>query len=431
MLTVIRPHPPPRSIMNGDNRSNGYSRFNGVGAQSYQQRLQQQQQVPQKEIPRPPSPTAISRTYKTCTNLFLTRRLPEALATLQPVVAESANPRSKVSRSLRIKVWSLYFAILDAAAKMGSEEGKKLWGAAEWRKIVQKIRTAKVWDEAVEAYTSEGRVDADVVIALVMLLLTHAVDQQPTQKRLEAYMSASSSLIGSDEHPKAIAQRVKLMELYILHVLPKVDQWTYAREFTQGSNDLDDDQKEQFLATLDALQKEKEDAEEHARRIEAEVEAARLAESWHRDKSPSVAGSSTSTHSRRKTSPDSSRHRPKSRGSIPGGRLDVPGQRRPRQVSIESTTGATSSKEDAKGTVQARHQASSLFGHTQALFNKIQAAMFNPQGNSLLLRTVIMLCAVVYATSKKKVRERIKKLLMVAWLKTSRTVGMGMKVTYI
>ena len=49
----------------------------------------------------------------------------------------------------------------------------------------------------------------------------------------------------------------------------------------------------------------------------------------------------------------------------------------------------------------------------------------------MLLRTVLMLFAVVYATSKKKVRERIRRLLMVAWLKTSRTVGMGMKVTYI
>ena len=78
----------------------------------------------------------------------------------------------------------------------------------------------------------------------VMLLLSHAADQRPTQKRLEAYMSASSSLMGNDEDPKAVAQRVKLMELYILHVLPKVDEWAYAREFTQGSNDLDDDQKE-------------------------------------------------------------------------------------------------------------------------------------------------------------------------------------------
>lgn len=157
-------------MVNGDRPTNGYSRYNGAGSNGDLQahhHLQQHQQQQQKQPPpRPPSAAEISSTYKTCTNLFLTRRLPEALARLQPVVAESANPRGKCPRGLRIKVWSLYFAILDAAAKMGSEDGKKLWGAAEWRKIVQKIRTAKVWDEAVEAYTNEGKVDPDVVIAL-------------------------------------------------------------------------------------------------------------------------------------------------------------------------------------------------------------------------------------------------------------------------
>lgn len=421
-------------MMNGDRPTNGFSRFNGSGAnghlQPHQQQHHQQPQEQKQPAARPPSAAEITRTYKTCTNLFLTRRLPEALATLQPVVAESANPRGKCSRGLRIKVWSLYFAILDAAAKMGSEEGKKLWGAGEWRKIVQKIRTAKVWDEAVEAYTNEGRVDGDVVIALVMLLLSHAADQRPTQKRLEAYMSASSSLMGNDEDPKAVAQRVKLMELYILHVLPKVDEWQYAREFTQGSNDLDDDQKEQFLATLDALFGEKEEAEEHARRIEAqrdaEIESARLAAENRSSVSPSVSGSIRSSSSRqRKPSPSNSiRQRPKSRGSVSGAHLEVPGQRSKGSRSAER-------EKSKEGAVAARHQASSLFGHTQALFTKMQKAMFSAQGNSLLLRTVIMLCAVVYATSKKKVRERIKRLLMVAWLKTSRTVGMGMKVTYI
>lgn len=104
--------------------------------------------------------------------------------------------------------------------------------------------------------------------------------------------------------------------------------------------------------------------------------------------------------------------------------MEVPGQRSKGSRSAER-------EKSKEGAVAARHQASSLFGHTQALFTKMQKAMFSAQGNSLLLRTVIMLCAVVYATSKKKVRERIKRLLMVAWLKTSRTVGMGMKVTYI
>ena len=84
----------------------------------------------------------------------------------------------------------------------------------------------------------------------VMLLLSHSADQRPTQRRLEAYMSASSSLMGNDDDPKAVAQRVKLMELYILHVLPKVDEWQYAREFTQGSNDLHDEQKEVCCTSL-------------------------------------------------------------------------------------------------------------------------------------------------------------------------------------
>ena len=76
-----------------------------------------------------------------------------------------------------------------------------------------------------------------------MLLLSHAQDQKPTQKRVEAYMSASATLNQEDD-PKALSQRIKLMELYVLHILPKVDEWDYAREFTQGSNDLDEEQKE-------------------------------------------------------------------------------------------------------------------------------------------------------------------------------------------
>lgn len=182
------------------------------------------------------------------------------------------------------------------------------------------------------------------------------------------------------------------------------------------------------MATLDALLKEKEEAEKLAEALEirrnAELaESRRLAEadlissSRQRDVSPSVAGSVRSTRSRRKRSPEG-QTRPK---ASTGGRLDVP-------TTQEAAARRTAAPKDALHT---RHQTSSLFGHTQALFNKMQKAMFSGQGNSLLLRTVLMLCAVVYATSKKKVRERIKKLLVMAWLKTSRTVGMGIKVTYI
>lgn len=49
---------------------------------------------------------------------------------------------------------------------MGAEEGKKVWGAQEWRKIVARVRNGAVWDEAIAAYGGEGKIDGDVVNAL-------------------------------------------------------------------------------------------------------------------------------------------------------------------------------------------------------------------------------------------------------------------------
>jgi hypothetical protein len=128
-------------------------------------RQQQPQQYQQHEPTRLP-PQTISHIYKSCTNLFLTRRLPEALAALQPVVNDRSASIRQCPRALRIKFWGLYLAILDAAAKMGATEGKATWGEKEWPELVGKIRNGFVWDEVNMAYGNEGRVDADVIVTL-------------------------------------------------------------------------------------------------------------------------------------------------------------------------------------------------------------------------------------------------------------------------
>lgn len=74
--------------------------------------------------------------------------------------------------------------------------------------------------------------------------MAHSQDQSVTQKKIEAYLSAAPNTIGTDDDPKGISQRVKLVELYILHVIPRVGDWDYAREFTNTSPDLDDEQKD-------------------------------------------------------------------------------------------------------------------------------------------------------------------------------------------
>lgn len=152
MLRAI-PYPPPRTMVSGDFPSHAQQPGSPVANG-------------QRSVRRPSdSPSVLAKTYKTCANLFLTRRLPEALSTLQPVVTGPAFSKS-TSRATRTKLWNLYLAILDTAVKMGPDEGKHVWGSQEWRKLVGKVRTGAVWDEANRAYGGEGELDGDVANAL-------------------------------------------------------------------------------------------------------------------------------------------------------------------------------------------------------------------------------------------------------------------------
>lgn len=127
--------------------------------------------------PRPQS-SQISKTYKQASTLFLTRRLPEALSTILPVIqplpaladAEPVEPApvARASRSTRIKVWTLYLTILNAIVELDPDEGKDAFGSQEWRALCAKVRDGEIWEEVVrDGYHGvEGDVDCDVVINL-------------------------------------------------------------------------------------------------------------------------------------------------------------------------------------------------------------------------------------------------------------------------
>lgn len=114
----------------------------------------------------------ISKTYRQASTLFLTRRLPEALSTLLPLITAASEgeptPVAGASRTTRVKVWSLYLTTLNAIVEMEPEEGKSAFGTQEWRALCAKVRDGTVWDEIVRNgyHGSEGDVDSEVVINL-------------------------------------------------------------------------------------------------------------------------------------------------------------------------------------------------------------------------------------------------------------------------
>jgi hypothetical protein len=123
----------------------------------------------------------IAKTYRQAANLFLTRRLPESLSTIEPIIIpqsldatgglaseRSTAPIALASRSSRIKVWSFYLTFLNSVVELGPEEGKHAFGSTKWKALVAKARDGTVWDDVVrDGYGGmEGNVDADVVVNL-------------------------------------------------------------------------------------------------------------------------------------------------------------------------------------------------------------------------------------------------------------------------
>ena len=129
----------------------------------------------------------ILKVYKQASQLFLTRRLSEALSALRPVISppgvsedeqrrddDESPPQAPIataSSKLRIKIWSLYISLLNAIIELGPEEGKQAFSINEWKALVSSAREGDVWETVVKhGYGGrEGSVDAEVVNNLYAL----------------------------------------------------------------------------------------------------------------------------------------------------------------------------------------------------------------------------------------------------------------------
>ena len=125
----------------------------------------------------------ISKGYKQASQLFLTRRLSEALAILQPVIARPVQtngnttgehdavllaPIAMAAQTQRVKIWSLYVTLMNAIVDLGNDEGKRSFGQKEYKALVAKVRDGEIWEQVVrDGYGGrEGSVDAEVVYNL-------------------------------------------------------------------------------------------------------------------------------------------------------------------------------------------------------------------------------------------------------------------------
>jgi hypothetical protein len=414
-----------------------------------------------------------SKTYKKASQLYLTRRLPESLASLQPIITVPASqdehltngdhsaavaPIATAPSTWRIKVWNLYITLLSAIVDLGAEEGKTQFGQKEWKAIATQVREGGIWETVVQVgYRSrEGSVDAEVVYNLATLILNHSSSQSLNQQRLETYLSSygqpnldladrlQDASDGIQQHriptgngtdtPKDLAARVRIIELFTLHVLPRNEEWEYAQEFINLSEVLDEERKELFLQTLEGLKEEKERGEMRAaelqRQKDAELERQRDDERRQAEEEAAKAAAAQTNGHKRNTSEvdygiEKGSPRSKAKGSKP---LDKP---TPSGKSSSRTALSSSNSKSSKKQVkpESRSQTRAAATMLRNLFKKIiQSVSGNPLS---IARTLLFVLGILMAMSRQDVRERVRRITGSAWQKVKGTVGMGVKVSYI
>ncbi|KAK7416426.1 hypothetical protein QQX98_005243 [Neonectria punicea] len=411
-------------------------------------------------------PSQISKSYRQASTLFLTRRLPEALTTLLPLITlpESAEdselaPVARASKTTRVKVWSLYLTILNAIAELEPEEGKDAFGNQEWRALCTKVREGEVWDEVIRNgyHGVEGDVDSDVVINLATLLLAHARDQMFNQKKLEAYLAACSTpnldIAGrladsptpgsrmSNRYrspakgasgantPRDLNSRVKILELYTLHVLLRNNEWDYAREFISVSPVLDEERREAFLQALQSLH---EDQQEQERQANEERE--RQEEELRKEIEESKRLRAENEERERKRIEEERALREGS--EVDYGIDETPSSTtavaRNRPIRAPSTASSRQGKKsDGKAAVAPTlsSRASMVITRFKTVIEQLGTSFnSNPM---LLARFLAFIVGFILMLGHRGIRERVQRILGASWNKVKATAGMGVKVTYI
>ncbi|KAH6664873.1 peroxin 26 [Halenospora varia] len=418
----------------------------------------------------------ISKIYRQASTLFLTRRLPESLSTILPVITPPSTedttsenelaPIAKASRTTRVKVWSLYLTILNAVVELDPDEGKQAFGSSDWRALVSKVRDGEVWEEVVKnGYGGvEGDVDSDVVINLATLLLAHARTQKINQTRLENYLAASTqpnldissrlNLSASSQHrsrnqsphknsgtdtPRDLNARVKILELYTLHVLLRNNEWDYAREFITISSVLDEERREAFLQALQSLQDEQHESEKREReerlyqeeQLKKDIEDARRRrveneerERRREDEERKRREGSEVDYGVEESRPGTARSvggkAPSIKSSSSSTRKPTPSQK----TSHSPTARPPTRKPAPPSTMISR--AANIITNIKKLIMEGMIGGFRTKP-MFLLQMLAFLVGFLVLFSRNGVRERVKK----AWEKVLKTAGMGVKVSYI
>lgn len=256
--------------------------------------------------------------------------------------------------------------------------------------------------------------------------------QGPSSPRIQhRYRSPSKGPSGADT-PRDLNARVKILELYTLHVLLRNNEWDYAREFISVSSVLDEERREAFLQALQSLQEEQQQSEQkgNEERERQEEELKRGLEEARRFRAENEQRERKRIEQERARREGSEvdygiEGAPTSPGaSVGGAKAKRPARTQPSAMSKPSRPAAKKAVAPSFGS-----RATAIISNLRVLVEQLARTMsLNP---ALLMRLIAFVVGLLFLFSRRDLRQRVQRILGNGWAKVLATAGMGVKVSYI
>jgi hypothetical protein len=243
------------------------------------------------------------------------------------------------------------------------------------------------------------------------------------------------------ETPRDLNARVKILELYTLHVLLRNDEWQYARDFISMSEVLDEERREAFLQALQSLQDEQKEVEKREREVQRreeeqlqrDIEEARRKRAENEEREKQQLEQDRMSNKKATSEVDYGIERTHPNGSANGSTKahSAKGGSKPRRSNAASVSHPSRPSVSGKKIVPlSLVQRAGLFvANLRKLLDVMASSL---KGNPMyLLRILAFIIALLLILGRRDVKERVKRIMGASWDKVRATAGMGVKVSYI
>lgn len=312
-------------------------------------------------------------------------------------VLDAENPHN-IPLSLWIKVWSLYLAILDASCKQAGEALFNSTGdlsgsdSGEWNQtrklLARKLTSGSVWDELVTASGGTGNIHPTILALLASLSIRHDTDAKLMADNLEKFIVTYNDN-GSDD-VKTKTAFYKVLDLYLLRVLPDLGQWDVAHSFVNNTNLFSHEQKKEMTHKLDQSQKHAE--QEHKRLLE-EAQEKEKSDAKEKEREERVSRDTQS-----------------------------------REIKSPIVDSSTSSRDVTRDTTRDLSKSSR---QPRTLSQIISTSLKSQFDGNAIFRTLALIVIVSLSAANPLIRKRVVDTLKMLWIKILQTLSMGFKVSYL